>query len=149
AFLGEGPMSQSLMAYLSAFLSRAGHHVVFVGGGRISAQAQRRKIDHSIRPLIEQGLPRSDVTLNPKKLNMVQAYRFLGLGRVDWMTEEQKIEYLMYALDRIPPLFLTLMNVRLHEYPEITTMEEAKALVESEVDPAYWSRMLGLVGDLN
>ncbi len=76
---------------------------------------------------------------------MRQAFRFLGLGRLAWADDEQKLALLRYTLERIPPYFIPLVPVRLHEHPAVQDMTQARALIDAEVVPQYWREMAGMV----
>ena len=81
----------------------------------------------------------------PKPINLRQAFRFLGLGRLAWADDEEKRALLRYTLERTPPYFVPLVPVRLHEHPAIQSMDQARALIDAEVAPQYWRDMAGMV----
>jgi hypothetical protein len=140
----SGPRKTAFIEFSRRFLQRAGQHIVFVGGGVISPEAQRRSIEDQLEPLFL-AHSSAHVTLHPKPVNLTQAYRFLGLARVDWADEATKIGLLTYVLERYPPYFIPMIPIRLHEHAEISTPEQARALIEREIDVPFWTGAIGMV----
>ena len=132
------------MEFAGRFLGWTDRHLVFVGGGRQSPEAQRMAIEREIGVLWER-FPSAHVPVLPKPINLRQAFRFLGLGRLAWADDEQKRALLRYTLERIPPYFIPLVPVRLHEHPAVQGMDAARALIDAEVAPQYWRDMAGMV----
>ena len=91
------------------------------------------------------GYEKSQNGLMPKPVNRHQAYRFLGLGRLHWLDESQRIELLAHVLERYPPYFIPLMPIRFHEHPQLTSLAQAKQLVEQNVVPEEWRTMTGML----
>ena len=81
----------------------------------------------------------------PKPSNLRQAFRFLGLGRLTWADDDQTRALLHYTLERIPPYFIPMVPVRLHEHPEVQSMDQARALIDAEVSLPYWRDLAGMV----
>ncbi len=133
-----GSLGEVVSRFARRFLSHPGQHIVFVGGGVTSPERQRREITTQLAPLWA-DYPSAHVSLMPKPVNLTQAWRFLGFGRIDWADEAAKIGLLLYILERYPPYFVPIMPIRLHEYPDITNLAGARLLIDSEVDPAYWA----------
>ncbi|MFC1889896.1 hypothetical protein ACFL4G_09080 [Thermodesulfobacteriota bacterium] len=71
--------------------------------------------------------------------------RFLGLGRVHWLDEQEKTDLLIYVLERYPPYFIPFMPIRFHEHPDLRTLDTAKELVDANVVPGEWEKMAGMV----
>jgi len=140
----RGERKTVVTRYVERFLEWSGRHVVFVGGGRTSPQLQRASIEQELESLLA-GRDSAHVSLFPKPLNLVQAYRFLGLARLDWIDDAAKRGLLRYILERFPPYFLPLLTIRPHERPEIRDLETARALIDQEVTPEEWSSLLGMV----
>jgi hypothetical protein len=140
----RGPGRGVFMEFAERFLGWTDRHLVFVGGGRQSPEAQRMAIERELGALWER-FPSAHVPVLPKPINLRQAFRFLGLGRVAWADDEQKRALLQYTLERIPPYFIPLVSVRLHEHPAVQDMDQARALIDAEVAPQYWRDMAGMV----
>ena len=140
----RGPGRDAFVEFSERFLRWTDHHLVFVGGGRESAEHQRAGIERELGVLWER-FESAHVPVRPKPANLRQAYRFLGLGRLAWADDERKRALLQYALERIPPYFTPLLPVRLHEHPAVQSMDQARALIDAEVAPSYWREMLGMV----
>ncbi|MBW1879324.1 MAG: hypothetical protein JRJ84_13255 [Deltaproteobacteria bacterium] len=139
----RGVRKAPVVRFIERFLQWSDRHVFLVGGGRTSPQAQRASIEEQLESLFR--MPSAHVSLYPKPLNLVQAYRFLGLARLDWASEEQRRDLLCYTLQRIPPHFLSLLPVQFHEHPHIRDMDRAKSLIDEEVTPDDWSELVGMV----
>lgn len=139
-----GPRRGVFLEFAESFLAWTDRHLVFVGGGRQSPEAQRLAIESELSALWRQ-FESAHVPVLPKPLNLRQAFRFLGLGRIKWATDEQKRALLQYVLERFPPYTIPLVTVRLHEHPEVQDMERARALIDAEVAPDYWREMAGMV----
>ena len=140
----RGDARQDFLAFARRFLLWPGQHLILVGGGRISPDAQHRVIEQEMEELW-QGRQSRRVTLLPKAANMEQAYRFLGLARVDWMRTEEKIAILQEVLRLYPPFFVPLLPLRMHEHKEIDSYQKALALVRDEVNWDLWQQELGMV----
>jgi hypothetical protein len=140
----RGPRRAAFVEFAERFLRWTDHHLVFVGGGRESPRDQRAAIERELGVLWER-FESAHVPVLPKPLNLRQAFRFLGLGRLAWTDDEQKRALLHYTLERIPPHFTPLLPVRLHEHPAVQSMDQARALIDAEVEPPYWRDMVGMV----
>ena len=140
----RGPGRGVFMEFAERFLGWTDRHLVFVGGGRQSPEVQRMAIERELGALWER-FETAHVPVLPKPINLRQAFRFLGLGRLDWADDEQKRALLHYTLERIPPYFVPLVPVRLHEHPAVQDMDQARALIDAEVAPQYWRDMAGMV----
>lgn len=140
----SGPRKVAFIEFARRFLQRSGQHIVFVGGGVISPEAQRRSIEDQLEELFRLHTS-AHATLHPKPVNLTQAYRFLGLGRVDWADESAKIGLLTYVLERYPPYFIPLIPIRLHEHLEIASVGQARALIDAEIDLPLWTGGVGMV----
>jgi hypothetical protein len=140
----RGPGRGAFMEFAERFLGWTDRHLVFIGGGRQSPQAQRMAIERELGTLWER-FENAHVPVLPKPINLRQAFRFLGLGRLAWADDEQKRALLRYTLERIPPYFIPLVPVRLHEHPAVRGMDEARALIDAEVALPYWREMAGMV----
>jgi hypothetical protein len=140
----RGQRKGIFMEFAERFLAWTDRHLVFVGGGRQSPEVQRTEIERELAALWGR-FESVHVPVPPKPVNLRQAYRFLGLGRLAWADERQKRALLRYTLERIPPYFVPLVPVRLHEHPAIQDMARARALIDAEVSPRYWREMAGMV----
>jgi hypothetical protein len=140
----RGPRRGVFMEFAERFLGWTDRHLVFIGGGRQSPQAQRMGIERELGAFWER-FESAHVPVLPKPINLRQAFRFLGLGRLAWANEEQKLALLRYTLERIPPYFIPLVPVRLHEHPAVQDMTQARTLIDAEVVPQYWREMAGMV----
>ena len=140
----SGPRKGVFMEFAERFLGWTDRHFVFVGGGRQSPQSQRAAIERELASLWAR-FGSAHVPVLPKPINLRQAFRFLGLGRLAWANDEEKRALLRYTLERIPPYVVPLVPVRLHEHPAIQSMDQARALIDSEVAPQYWRDMAGMV----
>jgi hypothetical protein len=140
----RGPGKGVFTEFGERLLGWSDRHLVFVGGGRESPEAQRLAIERELVALWER-FESFHVAVLPKPANLHQAFRFLGLARLTWADDDQKRELLRYALERIPPYFVPLVPVRLHDHPEVRTPEQARALIDAEVAPDYWREMAGMV----
>jgi hypothetical protein len=140
----RGPRKSAFLEFAERFLEWTDRHLVFVGGGRESPEAQRTAIERELGLLFErfEGL---HVPVLPKPVNLRQAFRFLGLGRLAWASDEEKRALLHYTLERIPPYPIPLVPVRLHEHPAVRDLDQARALIDAEVSPDYWREMAGMV----
>lgn len=140
----SGPRKEAFIQFARRFLQRSGQHIVFVGGGVISPEAQRRSIEDQLEELFRLHSS-AHATLHPKPINLTQAYRFLGLARVDWADEAAKLGLLTYILERYPPYFIPLIPIRLHEHAGIGSLEQARALIDAEADLSLWTGGVGMV----
>jgi hypothetical protein len=140
----RGPRRGLFTEFAERFLAWTDRHLVFVGGGRQSPESQRQDIERELGALWTQ-FETAHVPVLPKPINLRQAFRFLGLGRLAWADDEEKKALLRYILERIPPYFVPLVPVRLHEHPEIQSVDRACALIDAEVAPQYWREMAGMV----
>lgn len=140
----RGPGRGVFMEFAERFLGWADRHLVFVGGGRQSPQDQRIAIERELGALWER-FESAHVPVLPKPINLRQAFRFLGLGRLAWADDEQKRALLHYTLERIPPYFIPLVPVRLHEHRAVQDMDQARVLIDTEVSLEYWRDMAGMV----
>ena len=140
----SGPRKVAFIEFARRFLQRSGQHVVFVGGGVISPEAQRRSIEDQLEELFRLHTS-AHATLHPKPINLTQAYRFLGLARVDWADETAKLGLLSYILEHYPPYFIPLIPIRLHEHAGIGSLEQARALIDNEADLSLWTGGVGMV----
>jgi hypothetical protein len=140
----SGPRKAAFIEFARRFLQRSGQHIVFVGGGVISPEAQRRSIEDQLEELFRHSTS-AHTTLHPKPINLTQAYRYLGLARVDWAGETAKRGLLTYILERYPPYFIPLIPIRLHEQAGIGSLEEARGLIDAEVDLGLWTGGVGMV----
>jgi hypothetical protein len=140
----RGPGRSAFMEFVERFLGWTDRHLVFVGGGRQSPEAQRIGIERELGAFWER-FESAHVPVLPKPINLRQAFRFLGLGRLAWADDEQKLALLQYTLERIPPYSIPLVPVRLHEHPAVQDMKRARALIDAEVVPQYWREMAGMV----
>ena len=145
----RGPGRSAFIEFIEHFLGWTDRHLVFVGGGRQSPEGQRMAIERELGALWER-FDSAHVPVLPKPINLRQAFRFLGLGRLAWADDEQKLALLRYTLERIPPYTIPLVPVRLHEHPAVQDMGQARSLIDAEVVPQYWREMAGMVfeGDL-
>lgn len=139
-----GPRRGVFLDFAERLLAWTDRHIVFVGGGRQSPEAQRIAIERELGVLFER-FENAHVPVLPKPVNLLQAFRFLGLGRITWADDDQKRALLQYALERIPPYTIPLVTVRLHEHPEVQDVGGARALIDAEVAPDYWREMAGMV----
>jgi hypothetical protein len=140
----RGPRRGVFMEFTERFLGWTDRHLVFVGGGRQSPQGQRTAIERELGVLWDR-FESVHVPVLPKPVNLRQAFRFLGLGRLAWADDEQRRALLRYTLESIPPYFIPLVAVRLHEHPAVQDMDQARALIDAEVAPQYWRDMAGMV----
>ena len=140
----RGPEKATFVEFADRFLRWTDHHLVFVGGGRESPQEQREVIESELAVLWSR-FESAHVPLFPKPGNLRQTFRFLGLGRLVWADDEQKRALLHYTLERIPPYFVPLVPVRIHEHPAVQSMDQARALIDAEVSLPYWRDMAGMV----
>jgi hypothetical protein len=140
----RGPRKGTFVAFADRFLRWTDHHLVFVGGGRESPRDQRLAIERELAVLWRR-FESAHIPVLPKPINLRQAFRFLGLGRLAWADDEQKRALLHYTLERIPPYFIPLVPVRLHEHPAVQSMDRAQALIDAEVSPPYWRDLAGMV----
>lgn len=145
----RGPRRGAFVEFSERFLRWSDHHLVFVGGGRESPEDQRAAVERELGVLWER-FESAHVPVLPKPVNLRQAFRYLGLGRLAWADDEQKRALLHYTLERIPPYFVPLFSARLHEHPAVQSMDQARALIDGEVALPYWRDMAGMVfeGDL-
>jgi hypothetical protein len=140
----RGPRKGVFVEFADRFLRWTDHHLVFVGGGRESPESQRAAIERELS-LLWRRFESAHVPVLPKPINLRQAFRFLGLGRLAWADDEQKRALLHYTLERIPPYSVPLVPVRLHEHPAVQSMDQARELIDAEISPAYWRDLAGLV----
>jgi len=140
----RGRQKRVFVEFADRFLRWTDHHLVFVGGGRESPQEQREAIEGQLGVLWRR-FESAHVPVLPKPSNLRQAFRFLGLGRLAWADDEQKRALLHYTLERIPPYFIPMVPVRLHEHPEVQSMDQARALIDAEVSLPYWRELAGMV----
>ncbi|HSA59176.1 MAG TPA: hypothetical protein VLJ37_05775 [bacterium] len=140
----SGPRKTAFIEFARRFLQRSGQHIVFVGGGVISPEAQRRSIEDQLEEIFRR-YPSAHATLHPKPINLTQAYRYLGLARVDWADESAKLGLLTYILERYPPYFIPMIPIRLHEHAGIGSLEQARALIDAEADLGLWTGGVGMV----
>jgi hypothetical protein len=140
----SGPRKGVFVEFADRFLRWTDHHLVFVGGGRDSPENQREAIERELG-LLWRRFESAHVPVLPKPCNLRQAFRFLGLGRLAWADDEQKRALLHYTLERIPPYFVPLVPVRLHEHPAVQSMDQARELIDAEVSLAYWRDLAGMV----
>ncbi len=140
----SGKYVEKFAEFAKRFLRYPGQHIIFVGGGVTSPQKQRSQIESHLHELwnIYQT---AHVSLYPKPLNLRQAFRFLGLARLEWLSDDDKMELLDYVLERYPPYFIPLIPIRFHEHPEITTLAGARLLVDAEIDVDYWTAAARMV----
>jgi hypothetical protein len=140
----RGPGRGVFVEFANRFLRWTDHHLVFVGGGRESPQDQREAIERELGVLWRR-FENAHVPVLPKPSNLRQAFRFLGLGRLAWADDDQKRALLHYTLERIPPYFIPMVPVRLHEHPAVQSMDQARALIDAEVALPYWRDLAGMV----
>jgi len=140
----RGAQKGAFVEFADRFLRWTDHHLVFVGGGRESPGDQRAAIESELA-VVWKRFASAHVPVLPKPINLRQAFRFLGLGRLAWADDEQKRALLRYTLERIPPYFVPLAPVRLHEHPSVESMDQARALIDAEVAPSYWRDLAGMV----
>lgn len=142
-YIRGGPRT-AFIEYCHRFLKWPGQHIVFVGGGLSSPGHQSRVIEAALKELWKRYRS-TRVELMPKPVNYCQAYRFLGLGRVSWLNEEEKMDLLLYVLEQYPPYFIPFMPIRFHEHSNLHTLDEAKELVDANRVPDEWQKMAGMV----
>jgi hypothetical protein len=140
----RGQRKGAFVEFADRFLRWTDHHLVFVGGGRESPEGQRAAIERELAVLWER-FDSAHVPVLPKPINLRQAFRFLGLGRLTWADDAQKRALLHYTLERIPPYVIPLVPVRLHEHPAVQSMEQARALIDAGIALQYWRDMAGMV----
>ncbi len=140
----RGPRRGAFLEFADRFLGWTDHHLVFVGGGRQSPEEQRGTLEGELAALFER-FESAHVPVLPKPINLHQAFRFLGLGRLAWADDEQKRALLRYTLERIPNYVVPLGPVRLHQHPAVQSMDEARRLIDGEVSPEYWRDMIEMV----
>jgi hypothetical protein len=140
----RGRWRSAFMEFAEGFLGWTDHHLVFIGGGRQSPEEQRADLERELGMLFER-FESAHVPVLPKPANLHQAFRFLGLARLTWADDVQRLALLRHVLERIPPYFIPMVPVRLHEHPEIQSMDRARELIDAEVAPDYWREMAGMV----
>ena len=140
----KGARKDAFIDFSHRFLKWPGQHIIFIGGGLQSPEYQRKAIELELSELWER-YKNAHVELLPKPANRNQIYRFLGLGRLLWLDEAQRIELLSYVLERYPPYFIPLVPIRFHEIPSVRTLDEAKRLVDENVVPDEWEKLTGMV----
>jgi hypothetical protein len=140
----KGKQKHAFIDFSHRFLKWPGQHIIFIGGGLQSPEYQRREIELELSDLWERYRT-AHVEVLPKPANGCQIYRFLGLGRLFWLDEGQRIELLRYVLERYPPYFIPLMPIRFHETPSVRTLDEAKRLADENVVPDEWEMLTGMM----
>ena len=141
----KGLLREELLKLAERMLASPGRHLVLVGGGRSSPARQNAVLRQGLEPLFSR-CSSAHVDVAPKPSNLVQAYRFLGLARIDWATAAGKMDLLDYILERIPPWFLALLVVRLHDAPAaVRTVEAAKAWIDAQAPTPETLRSIGMV----
>lgn len=143
----RGPTKQVVVDFIQRFLAWPGQSVVLIGGGRTSPGRQQEELAVELEELWGRYkvVP---VALLPKALNLNQAYRFLGFGRLRWLNQDKKLALLRYILERYPPFFIPLMPIRLHEHPEVTDVAAARALIDAQIAPEEWRDWTGMEFEL-
>lgn len=134
---------EDFLAFARRFLKWPGQFLILVGGGRISPEAQHQAIEQELEELW-QGRESRRVTLMPKAVNLEQAYRFMGLARIEWLSTEQKIELLQEVMRLYPPFFVPLVPLRFHEQAGLKTYAQALQLVHDEANWGLWQQELGM-----
>jgi hypothetical protein len=140
----KGDKKSAFLNYAHRFLKWPDQHLVLVGGGLLSPEGQKNAIHTELEDLFVR-YKHDHVSLYPKPLNPGQAYRFLGLGRAHWLDENQKIELLDYVLKRYPHYFIPFVPIRFHEHPELSSLEQAKQLVDDNILPDEWRQLAGML----
>ena len=140
----KGKEKQTFIDFSHRFLKWSGQHIIFIGGGLQSPEYQRREIVLELSELWERYTT-AHVEVLPKPANRCQIYRFLGLGRLFWLDEGQRIDLLSYVLERYPPYFTPLVPIRFHETPSVRTLDGAKRLADENVVPDEWEKLTGMM----
>ncbi|EKD42407.1 MAG: hypothetical protein ACD_73C00171G0001 [uncultured bacterium] len=136
------PNKQLIQILLKKYFSRPDQHIVLLGSGRNSFESQEKKLKSILDPLGIKDPP--VVAVHPKPLNLTQAYRFLGLAKITWLSVEEKLNFLNEVFAKIPTYYPLLENLRLSFGPQ-RTLEEAMELVADDMTPDYWENDMGAI----